>query len=249
MRLPLILIFIVSISACIKNTNTSKNNIQNDLEGFKKFLGPEKSKADSLLVATFDQFLIDNFPNEKNQHQRTIRFMECILAQNETKANGCNYNPKPNEQLKNQLNKSGLMEEMWLYRGVNYDDYKPEHNVKDLFHFNESTEPVEFGELILPDDIPIEPNNTSANTIKQVEENVQDNHPVEIGARINYRGDYFYGIALFSSIDANIQEYIQAIVKAGDISIGMTFPVLLQKVENFDEPFIKRIIILESFFH
>jgi len=53
MRLTVILALILALSACIGNPVANQYSLQNDLAGFKQFLGPEKSKADSLLVLAF----------------------------------------------------------------------------------------------------------------------------------------------------------------------------------------------------
>lgn len=239
MRLLIIISLLFSFSSSIKSTALNTKVTPNDLEGFKHFLGLEKSKVDDLLIAAFDQFLIDNFPNEKNQHLRIVKVLECIIYNN-----GCNLNKKPNPQLVSELNKSGLRQEMWLYANKDYDKYKPKNSVEDLFNFDEVEEPIEQqGALILPEDIQLELPIAAATNLLNNNSDKETTNEI----RINYSGDYFYGLIFFSPNDTNIQHYAKAIVKTGDISPVQFLPVFLKKVNNFNEPFIKRVIILALF--
>lgn len=245
MRLYIILILSFLQIGCLEDSLNSNNVVQNDFEGFQQFLGDEKAKADKILVAAFDQFLIDNFPNEKNQNERTKRLLEFFKDGNHLENRNWDVSSIPDKKMIQRLEEFGLRKEIWLYA---YEDYHTKHQFEDSF-----TEEIEsvtnLGELILPDDIPIEPENTNDTTKNLQEFSMENNPQIELVNcfRINYEGEYFYGLAQFSKMDKNIQEYIQAIRKAGDMSPSITAPAFLQKFKNFEEPFVKRIVMLEYF--
>jgi len=246
MRLIISFLFLFLCVSCFKDSSQIRKSSKNDLKGFKEFLGLEKSKADDLLIMSFDQFLMDNFPNEKNQNQRTKRFLEFLKTPDSLGFKNINFKSSLNKESITQLSKSELRPEIWLLQSE-YNSYHQKYNVEDLYlNMKADEKVVELGELVLPQNIPIQPDNATAISDEALKylpkQKVMDNQ-----FRVNYKGDYFYGLALFSPNDANIQEYIQAIIKVGDLSPSITASGFLKRFDNFEEPFIKRVLILEYF--
>ncbi len=64
----------------------------------------------------------------------------------------------------------------------------------------------------------------------------------------NIYGEFLYGIAKFAPNDSVVQGYVEVKVLAGDISPLLIVSALLEHKIDFDEPFIKRVILAEIYY-
>ena len=100
-----------------------------DLKAFNDFLGEEKASALDAAVASFDEFLITNYPNEENQPQRTKAFLRQLVDKIEVDSSWI-FQTYSNKRIINAFETSGFRKEFSIYH-YEEDDYTP-YDVKSL---------------------------------------------------------------------------------------------------------------------
>lgn len=217
---------------------------KNDIANFNEFLGNEKAIALNEAIKSFDRFLGTNFPNQVNQSDRTKEFLKQFINSNIPDSSWI-FTTKRNKKILEQLESSGLRKEIWIYGKENYAE---KYNVYDLIYpfKNDSSQSLVELEIIENEIIPIPRPATDSTDLARIENELDEqyNHlPV-----INEKGEFLYGLAKFANNDSIVHEYVEVKLVAGDISPGIVASAFLSQIEDFENPFIKRMIFVELYY-
>jgi hypothetical protein len=223
-----------------------QDEIENDIKGFNKFLGGDKAKAFNEATKSFNLFIKANFKEQNNQSDRTKAFIEQLLN---------TLSPDTLWILKTDKNKkiiglfesSGLRNEIWVY---GYENYNPKYNIYELLATSdqEADTIYELGtldlELIEEQTITITINDSLEYTRR--EEEMKEK--LKNSLWFNERGEFLYGLAKYAPNDSVILGYVESKADFGNISPSIIGSVFIEYVKDFDEPFIKRIIVVEFYY-
>ncbi len=209
--------------------NLTYAQTKNDLKGFNDFLGKEKAKVLNQTVKSFDKFLDDNFPDSKSTSDKTRSYLELIMNYTSYVEKNWKTNRKANKKLLEKWEESGLRIEIWWYDG---EEYYADHLEIDTTVFDLET--IEDDEIV-----PF----TNRDTIRESSVDFE-NYKFS-----NTFGKYLFGLKQFAPNDTLVQDYVDVKTEVGDISptsVANAFIVLFQ---DLDEPFIKRIIVVEFYYY
>lgn len=219
---------------------------ENDIEALNTFLGAEKANALNGAVESFEQFLQNNYADLDNQNARVKAFLGQIAEHNQ---------PDSSWQLETEkclriiesFETTGLRKDIWLYPN---ETYKPDYDIFELLQPAAQDTSAEYysGELkldLIEEEIVATSRLDSAEMAKRDREREKS---VRNSLDINASGKYLYGLAKFAHDDSLIQEYVRAIVTENQISPGVMSGGFLLAYNNFDDPFLKRMLVVE-FYH
>jgi hypothetical protein len=248
MKLPIqitiiLLLFVFSLNGQDKQ--------KNDILGFNRFLGKEKSEALNEVVVSFDKFLELNYPKEKDNSKRII----LLLKESFPNFNNQNHSTKifttsKNIVLLESLEKSGLRKEIWLYHHE-IEKYKPKsyNNIKELFPYQEpELDSIYHISTVFLDDDDGEMLNLEIDSVEWVKSEKRLAEMRKNSLSTNFLGDFLFGLAKFTAKDSFIQNYVETRVLVGDISQIIFIPALLEENTDFNDPFIKRMLVVEFYF-
>jgi hypothetical protein len=225
--------------------NAQENN-KNRIKSFNNFLGKEKSEAMNDAIQSFDKFLEINYKNEKKNSKKIVLFLKELFPRakfNSTKV----FSTSENKAILQRWEKSGLRREIWIYMDE-IEKYIPNKN-NNILELYPNQKPDSIYPLNLTELLPIIEELTMINTDsikfvkseKIIKENI--NH-----LTTNILGDYLYGLTKFAGKYSLIQKYVETRLKANDITPLIFIPNLLEKNTDFNNPFIKRMILVEFYF-
>lgn len=218
----------------------------NDLKGFNDFLGKEKASALNSAVESFDQFLRTNYSDFDNQSKRTKAFLEYVQANFELDSTW-NLPTKRIQKIISDFETSGLRKEIWVY---GYEDYQPQYDIYEILHPEEkdTSNIQDLGELDLDfieeEIIPL--SNIDSAEIARHEKEMEER--IKNSLHFNNYGQFLYALAKHTLKDTTIQEYVNVKIIAGDISPVLIASGLLSQEIDFEDPFIKRILVTELYY-
>jgi len=196
-------------------------------------------------VESFDQFLKTNYPDLDNQSKRTKAFLEYLQANFEPDSTW-NLPTKRNQQIISDFETSGLRKEIWVY---GYEEYQPKYDISKILPHEErdTSNIIDLGELddLFEEEIlPI--SNIDSAEIARREEEMEER--IRNSLHFNIYGQYLYGLNKYNLNETTIQGYVDAKVIAGDISPVLIASGLLSQKIDFEDPFVKRILVTEFYY-
>jgi hypothetical protein len=243
MKLTHIIIFGLLVISC----STSSQPRNNDLKDFNDFLGKEKANALNAAVKTFDQFLKTNYSDFDNQTERTKAFLE-YLQENFKPDSTWNLPTKRNLMIISEFESSELRKEIWIY---GYEEYEPQYDIYEILPPEEKDTSTiqDLGDLDLDDlfeeeIIPI--SNIDSADIERREKEMDER--MRNSLHFNSYGQYLYALTKYTLNDTIIQGYVDVKILVGDISPALIASGLLSQEIDFENPFIKRILVTEFYY-
>lgn len=240
------LIYIITIGLFAISCSTWSQEKNSNLKDFNDFLGRDKMIALNSAVESFDLFLKTNYPDSDNQSKRTRAFLE-FLHENSEPDSTWNLPTKTNQKIVSDFETSGLRKEIWLY---GYEEYEPKYDIYEILPPDEQDTSniqdlgeIDF-ELIEEEIIPL-PNIDSverAKREKEMEERIKNS------LHFNDYGQYLYALTKYTLKDTTIQDYVYVKILPGDISPVLIAAGLLSQEIDFEDPFIKRILVTEFYY-
>ncbi len=223
-----------------------QHSSRNGIQGFNSFLGEEKASVLNSAVESLDQFLSANYSKLNSNSSRTKTFLEYISHFNKPDSSWILQTGK-NLKLIESFESSGLRKEIWVYGNEEYDS---KYNIHELLKPNaqDSLPEADLGELYLDlieeEIIPISRIDSVevAKRDKEMEDRIKNSlHP-------NSSGEFLYGLAKYALGDTLIQEYVDINIKENKISPAIIASAFTEQDMNFDDPFMKRIIVVEFYY-
>jgi hypothetical protein len=248
------LTYIIIIGLIAISCSTWSQEKDSDLKAFNDFLGQDKTTALNAAVKSFDHFLKTNYSDFDNQTKRTKAFLE-YLQENFEPDSTWNLPTKRNQKIIFDFEASELRKEIWIY---DYEEYEPKYDIYKILPPEEqdTTNIQDLGELDLDDLIEEEIipilNIDSAEIARREKEIARREKETEERIRnslhFNNYGQYLYALAKYNVNDTTIQEYVDAKVVGGDFSPVLIASGLLSQKIDFEDPFIKRILVTEFYY-
>lgn len=241
MKHPLYILSIIILTGFSCYGQTSDKD---DIEGFNKFLGYEKSDAMNKAIASFDRFLKNNFPNQNNQSDRIKKFL-LQLQDSFSSDSTWIFETQTNQKIIEEWETSGLRKEVWLY---GFEDYEPKYNIHEMLYSREPDTLYDLGELKIDSIeeiiIPI----LGVDSVEHAKREKEMEERLKNSLATNTYGEFLYGLAKYAPSDTLIKPYVDLKAVAGDVAPELIIPGLLNHVSDYDEPFIKRIILIETYY-
>ncbi len=235
-----VLIVFLSISCSRRSQETDIA-----LEKFNHFLGSDKAMALNSAVESFDLFLKTNFLNFDNQSERVKVFLEYIQHHYEADSSW-QFPTDKNQKIILDFEVSNLRKEIWTY---GYEEYNPKYCIYEVLpSAQQSRSNVkslgEIDDSLVEETIPISYIDSVkiVRQEKEMEEKLQNIH------YFNINGQYLYALTKYNLNDTVIREYVDVKVIAGDISLDLLASGLLKHKINYENPFIKRILVVEFYY-
>jgi len=248
-------ITLFAVCALIACTAPNSQEPNNRLEEFNAFLGMERAEVLDATVASFQDFLVANYPDYYDEGERTLDFLkELNKILNDSSRLSLNpkwkFDTERNKILIGEWESTGLRKEVWLY---GYEYYEPKHAIATLLT-PEGEDSIPAGELPItePEDYDFafsEKEMTSISTTDSVARTayakMQEHHDYMLSS--NPDGDYLYGLAKYASEESFITEFAKAQYLVRGISPGGLIPALIGNATDFSNPFIQRLLTVELY--
>ena len=242
------IIFITAIFQFVSLPFFAQNGGQSRLDKFNAFIGEEKALVLQEAVDSFDQFLMDNYPNINKEDDRINLFLEQLVRYNKPDKSWI-YNRVDNELLISSFESSGLRKEIWLYE---YEEYESKNDFSKVLSPPEPVDTSSFPEvgelkvdLIEGELIPDRKNEQG----RQMD--VQQEREQRFKKRLvqNYEGDYIYGLMKYSPKDSFVFGYAQATHTIGTrVSPGILANGFLSNNPDYQNPLVKRLLVTEFYY-
>ena len=242
------LILILTLLVQIGFTQTRQDRVTNDLQGFNDFLGKEKATALDAAVKSFDSFLSLNYSGQ----EKTRKFLEDLNHQLDSLPNW-KFDSKENSKVLKLLETSGMRKEIWIYGYESYDCHHcdgpfpwPNLDNDTLVSATDTLDSIileDIEEEIIPiwrDEL------DSLERVKRIEEFERRNDSI---LNTNLSGQFLYGLAKYAPNDTSIQEFIDVTFFMGGMPSYVFVNANLRLLPDFEEPFYKRIIVAETYYH
>jgi hypothetical protein len=241
------LTYVIAIGLLVISSSTWGQEQNNNLKDFNDFLGQEKATALNSAVESFDQFLMANYPDLDNQSNRTREFLEYI-QKNFDPDSTWNLLNNRNQKIISDFESSGLRKEIWLY---GYEEYEPQYDIYEILPPEEedtsNIQVIDARDLenIFGDETISISNIDSAEIVRQEKEMEER---MRNSLHFNSYGQYFYALAKFNLNDTSIQYYVEVKILMADISPVLIASGFLHQEVDFENPFIKRILVTELYY-
>lgn len=225
---------------------SAQQTAKNDIEGFNKFLGKEKANALNAAEKSFEQFLLTNYANHNSFAERTKAFLKQLSRHNKPDSLWA-LDTEKNSRIIESFETTGLRKEIWLY---GYEEYSPKNNIYELLPPEEkdTSNISDLGELeidlIEEELIPI----SKVDPAELAKRDREREERMKNSLHANAYGEFLYGLAKFTPNDSLIQGYVKVKVTENDISPGVIAGGFLEYYTNLDDPFMKRIMVVEFYF-
>lgn len=247
-RILVLLIFSIGVS-CSQSTD-------NLYEEFNHSIGPEKAEILKSAIKSFDKFLILNFPDEKSENNRIIRFLNAIQENEYEIYQNWTFNAELDKNIIEEFEKSGLRKDVWMYgyELLEYDKPLSEYYRKnrdsliacgDLGSIPDSIIDLEFIPIVMDslDNDEIEKINIEEKRIK---------NSIEYDTT-RFATPYPELILIINELeikDSLLINYLDAKRIAGSLSMSILIRGLLYENEkrNYTNPLMKTIIIIELYY-
>lgn len=216
----------------------------NNLKGFNDFLGPDKADVLNSAVQSFDRFLLINFSLDASTS--TIEFLKYI-QDNSAPDSSWALPTERNKTIVSEFESSGLRKEIWIYGD---EEFEAQYDIHEILLPKEH-EPADIhyvGELALDLDEELIIPNSEIDTADIASRKKEMDERRRNTPRVNHSGRYLYALTKFSPDDSILHEYINAKVFGSNISPNLLASVLLSPATDFEDPFIKRIIVTELYY-
>ncbi len=224
-----------------------EKSTKNDIEDFNKFLGKEKAKALNEGIKSFDKFLVANYPNQNNQSDRTKEFLK-KLSKSLSPDSSWIFTTKRNKEIIEQFESSELRKEIWIYGKESYD---AKHNIYEIVDYYKQDSLQSLGDLKIIEDeiIPIQrPARRAIDSTELARQEKELEEQYNNTLTTNVNGEFLYGLAKYANNDSIVQGYVEVKIIAGDISPNIVASALLTQTQDFENPFIKRMIFVELYY-
>jgi hypothetical protein len=230
-----------SVSCFGQKTTTER------LEKFNAFLGADKAAALNDAVDSFDRFLQTNYSEFDNSSDRYVAFLKQIAehnAPNERWVSDTNHN----SEIIDAFESTGLRKEIWLYGYESYESDRDFSKVLPPPEPKDSSKIKDLGELhlelIIEDSMRDYTYDSAA--VAKMEKEWEERRRNSL--HTNIQGDYLYSILKYAPKDSFAYGAAEGIYQVGNLSPGVVSHGFLENIKNFDDPFVKRLMITEFYF-
>lgn len=236
--------YIITLGLFVISCSSPAQKETNTIDEFNAFLGQEKAAALTAAVESFDLFLEANFPS--NEGKSTEAFLEYYYMGNTPDATWI-FQTNQNKEILSAFESSGLRKEIWKY---GYEEYESHYNINEILPPEEkgNSETEYLGELdidiIYEEIVPLIIRDSSevARRDKEIAERKRNS------LRVNSNGQYLYALAKYTLPDTLIEAYIGVNLFENRISPVIFASVFLDAEINYEDPFIKRILVTEFYY-
>lgn len=232
----LITILSAFVLCCCNSSDSSVNNY--NLVEFNKFLGDEKAASLNEAVKSFNEFLKLNYNDLLDDNQRTRKFLE-DLSQNYSPIDSWIFKTEMNIQTLENLEKSGMRLEIMKY---GYEEYESKYFIDNIDIENPQDSIYELEYLIL--EIEEDLTHTSINASRRL---IEMGNKTDSLLWYNKLGQYHVGLTKFGTNSKFVKEYVQAHQEIGNLGVVNVLKALLEENVDYQNPFIKRIIVAELY--
>ena len=242
----LLLLSIHSILICSICFGQEKG--ESNLE-FEAYLGEPKTTACNRALDSFDKFLETNYKDYQTNGQRTKAFLERIKADINIDTTWLIPNTNENKDILKEWESSGLRKDIWLYSKEEYDTI---YDVASLLNRPEipldSLPEIDFIGLDLDlTDEDIEMFKNSDTTGYAQRKRLHEERMKNV-LWYNEHGKFLFALAKFAIQDSMVYKYVSAKERMGNISPVLVASGLLEDVKDFNDPFLKKILVSEFYF-
>ena len=250
------IVFVFITLFLISCSSNEKDRVNHNLKEFNEHLGPSKSKVLTEAVNSLDKFLTTNYPNLKEENERTSAFLEHLLIFYNTDSlnNIWKFNTKENKDLLTDFETSGMRIEIEFY---GYEDFEYNNQIDSLYpeenNYNEEESEILFTELeemFKEDSIAnIGRDTTGYAEYRRESEEYDKKMQGQRDSLLSYNiyGQFLYSLAKHTKNDTNIQNYVDARRTAGDISPSLLINAYLDGSFDYKNPFFKRMLVTDFY--
>jgi hypothetical protein len=218
-----------------------------EFEKFNAFLGAEKAAILNDAVDSFDRFLLTNYPDLDTPRDRSMAFLKQIAQHNEPKESWI-LETERNAKIIESFESTGLQKEIWLY---GYENYEFKHDFSKVLPPSKPADTSlirDLGalnlDLIEEDIVPIHKFDSAE--VARIEKEWEEKRLNSL--RTNSQGDFLYGLLKYAPKDSFTHGVAVAEHEEGNISPGVVSNGFLENVDNYDDPFVKRLMVTEFYF-
>jgi hypothetical protein len=240
--------YIIAIGLLAISCSTVSDEKDSNLNEFNDFLGKDRANALNSAVESLDQFLETNYSDFDNQTNRTKAFLEYF--QENSKPDSSWYLPtKQIQKIISDFETSGLRKEIWVY---GYEEYEPKYDIHNILPTEEEEMDTsnihELGEIefVFSEDEIIPLSNIDTAEITRREKEMKER--IRNSLHFNNYGQYLYALAKYNQSDTTIQKYVDNKILAGGHAPFLIASGLLNQKIDFENPFVKRILVTEFYF-
>lgn len=190
------------------------------IQNFDYFIGQDKAKALNAALGSFEEFLSVNFSEHQSFGDKTDALLEQLLNNSAIPRSSWNFNTEKNTKILQDWESTGLRSEIWVFGN---EEYSPEYNIYELLSSDLDSASI------------------SKREMSNKERFMNSIH-------FNILGQFLYGLTNLNSKNSDIMDYVTARVEGGPISPSLVFSGIRRLKADFDNPFLKRIIIVEVYF-
>jgi hypothetical protein len=198
-------------------------------------------------VESFEQFLKTNFPDFDNESKRIKAFLE-FLQKNSQPDSNWNLPTSRNQEIISDFETSGFRIETWIY---GYEENEAKYDISEILPAEEKDTSIyhelgdiDFDNLVEEGIMPI--SNIDSAEIARQETEMEER--IRNSVRFNSNGQYLYALAKYTLEDTTIQNYVEVKILVTDISPAIIASGLLSQEIDFDNPFLKRILVMEFYY-
>lgn len=232
------LILVISQFSCYAEKN---------IDEFYNYLGNKQSKVLQETIDYFNQFLNDNFKNEKNKEDKIYKFLEYFRDHEMHPNDNWIYDNDRCKLLIEKFEKSGLRKEFLIY---GYEIYQIDStlikyydNYRDSIWPMDTSKMIEQEEIVFDDLIKIR-SDSMINT-----QRIKDSLKYINNKTTTPYSKIIVGIDKFKTGDTLIYNYTNSILIAGDITNGLLIDGLLNaEKKSYNDAFFDILIIKELFY-
>lgn len=216
------------------------------LEKFNAFLGADKAAVLNDAVDSFDRFLQSNYSELDNRSDRSRAFLKYI-AQHNAPNESWILQTERNAKIIEAFESTGLRKEIWVY---GYEEYESKHNFSEVLPPAEpdSAQIVDLGELdleLIEEEI-IPFREIDSLEVARMEQEWEEKRLNSLHS--NYQGDYLYALLKFAPKNSFAYGAAVAEYQSGNISPGVMSNGFLENVDNYSDPFVRRLMVTEFYY-
>ena len=216
------------------------------LEKFNAFLGADRAAVLNDAVDSFDRFLQTNYSELENNSDRSRAFLKHIAEYNELNELWI-LDTEQNSKILDAFESTGLRKEIWVY---GYEEYESKHDFSEVLPPVEpdTAEIVDLGELdleLIEEEI-IPFREIDSLEVARMEQDWEEKRLNSLHS--NHEGAYLYALLKFAPKSSFTYGAAVAEYQEGNISPGVVSNGFLENVDNYDDPFVKRLMVTEFYF-
>lgn len=239
------LFFILTLHISILSLGQDTTEVE--LEKFNEFIGSERARVLSDAVDSFDLFLLSNYPEFDNSRDRSRAFLKQFEQHGEPKESWI-LETEQNAKIIESFESTGLRKEIWVY---GYEDYESKHDFSKVLPTPppvDTSQIQDLGKLdidLIEEEI-VPTNEYDSIEVARIEKEWEEKRLNSLS--INTQGDFLYALLKYAPKGSFVNSAAIAEYHEGNISPGVVASGFLLNKVNYDDPFVKRLLVTEFYF-